>query len=190
MTEKKIQALVFKAQEGDKCALEKIYRHYFKIVYTYVYSKVNHLHDTQEIVSDVFLSLITNIQKYQGKSNFKNFVFGIIKNKLNDYYRNKYNYSDYVQQSYLENEYFFNLAEPEEKVYSKKEKLMKILQKIIDSLKPKYSKVLQLRFFANYSVKDTAKALGISTNNVKVLQHRAIQQAKQIWQSKYEGKID
>lgn len=190
MTEKEIQELVLKAQHGDKDALEKIYRHYFKIVYQYVYSKINHLHDTQEVVSDIFLSLITNLKKYKGQSNFKNFIFGIIKNKLNDYFRRKYNYADYVQQSYLENDYFYNIAEPEEKIYSKKGKLIKLVKNILSLLKPKYARVLKLRFLENYSVKETAQAMGITVNNVKVLQHRAIQKAKKIWLTKYEGKVD
>lgn len=179
MTTKEINKLVLKAQGGDKEALQKLYDHFFNQVYYYVYSRINNLHETQEITSEVFLSMIESIGKYKGQSSFKNYIFGITKNKIRDYIRNKYKTSDYILQSYFA-EQFDQIVE-EEVDNSYKLRLRNALKYVTRLLNPRYAKVLDLRFNQMNSVEETAQILGISDNNVKVIQHRAIKQASQIW---------
>lgn len=181
MTTKEINKLVLKAQGGDKEALQKLYNHFFNQVYYYVYSRINNLHETQEITSEVFLSMIESIGKYKGQSSFKNYIFGITKNKIRDYIRNKYKTSDYILQSYFA-EQFDQIVE-EEVDNSYKLRLRNALKYVTRLLNPRYAKVLDLRFNQMNSVEETAQILGISDNNVKVIQHRAIKQASQIWKN-------
>ena len=184
MTTKDINKLVGRAQEGDKEALQKLYSHFFNQIYYYTYSRINSLHDAQEVTSDVFLSMVEGIKKFQGKSSFKNYIFGITKNKIRDYIRNKYKNSDFVLQSYFEDAAFDMIpaeeVEVEENPY--KELLRNAYIEISKMLNPRYAEVLNLRFNQMNSVEDTAKMMGISANNVKVIQHRAIKQANQIWE--------
>jgi RNA polymerase sigma-70 factor (ECF subfamily) len=177
-----IESLVKKAQNGDKEALESLYKHFFNQIYYYIYSRVNNLHDAQEITSNVFLSMVEGIKKFKGQSTFKNYIFGIAKNKIRDYIRNKYKTADFVLESYFEDATFDQIVE--EKVdRSHKFKLREALAEISKMLNPRYSKVLNLRFNEMNSVEETAKIMGISSNNVKVIQHRAIKQANQIWEN-------
>lgn len=182
MTNKEILRLVKKAQIGDKEALQKLYDHFFYQVYYYVYSRVNNLHDTQEITSEVFLSMVENISSFKGESSFKNYIFGIAKNKLRDYIKNKYRYSDYIQESYFEDQAFDQIIQ-EEPDHSYKQKLRKALNYIMGLLNPRYARVLDLRFNQMNSIEETAKILGVTNNNVKVMQHRAIKQASEIWEN-------
>lgn len=48
---------------------------------------------------------------------------------------------------------------------------------ILDALPPHYRRILQLRFLDGCSVREAAAALGVSTANAKVLQHRALRRA-------------
>lgn len=183
MTTKEINNLVGRAQEGDKEALQKLYSHFFNQIYYYIYSRINSLHDSQEITSDVFLSMVEGIKKFQGKSSFKNYIFGIAKNKIRDYIRNKYKSSDFVLQSYFEDSAFDQIAVEEEvKDTRYQDKLRNAFIEISKMLNPRYAEVLNLRFNQMNSVEETAKIMGISGNNVKVIQHRAIKQANQIWE--------
>jgi RNA polymerase sigma-70 factor (ECF subfamily) len=182
MKNSQIESLVKKAQNGDKEALESLYKHFFNQIYYYIYSRVNNLHDAQEITSNVFLSMVEGIKKFKGQSTFKNYIFGIAKNKIRDYIRNKYKTADFVLESYFEDATFDQIVE--EKVdRSHKFKLRDALAEISKMLNPRYSKVLNLRFNEMNSVEETAKIMGISSNNVKVIQHRAIKQANQIWEN-------
>lgn len=180
MTNQDVTKLVNRAQQGDKDSLQKLYNHFFNQIYYYIYSRINSLHDTQEITSDVFLSLVEGIHKFKGQSSFKNYIFGIAKNKIRDYIRNKYKSADYILQSYFEDSAFDQIAEvkPDN---SYKNRLRIALKEITKMLNPRYAQVLDLRFNQMNSVEETAKILGISDNNVKVIQHRAIKQANQIW---------
>ncbi len=184
MNSKQVNALVQKAQQGDKDALEALYSNFFNQIYYYVYSRVNDQHYAQEITSDTFLSLVEGIHKYEGKSSFKNYLFGICKNKLRDYIRNKYKSSDFVLESNFADNTFDHVATEEvedldEVLY--REKIRKVLDKIKKSMKKRYAVVLDLRFNQMNSVEETAKMLNLTPNNVKVIQHRAIKQAKSIW---------
>lgn len=180
MKNQEIQKLVKKAQNGEKEALEKLYNTFFNQIYYYIYSRINSLHDTQEITSDVFLSMVEGIKKYKGQSSFKNYIFGIAKNKIRDYIKNKYKSSDYVLQSYFEDQAFDQLIE-EKPDRTHRNKLREALEFIAKMLNPRYAQVLDLRFNKMNSVEETAQELGISSNNVKVIQHRAIRQAEKIW---------
>jgi RNA polymerase sigma-70 factor (ECF subfamily) len=186
MTQKKIEKLVKSAQMGEKEALEALYNHFFNQIYYYVYSRINNVHDAQEIVSEVFLSMVEGITKFKGDSSFKNYLFGICKNKIRDFIRNKYKASDYVLQSNFAENSFDNLTS-EDVDYTYKNKLRDLLKHIYKLMKPRYAKVLDLRFNKMNSIDETAAILGISENNVKVIQHRAIKQANAIWEKLNEN---
>lgn len=189
MTSKQVNELVKKAQTGDKDCLEVLYSHFYNQIYYYVYSRVNDQHYAQEITSDTFLSLVEGIHKYEGKSSFKNYLFGIAKNKLRDYIRNKYKSSDFVLESNFAENTFDHVATEEEKDVDEiayRKKIRKILNKIKKNMKARYAVVLDLRFNQMNSVEETAKMLNLTPNNVKVIQHRAIKQAKAIWEEMNE----
>lgn len=181
MTQKKIEKLVKSAQLGEKESLELLYSHFFNQIYYYVYSRINNVHDTQEIVSEVFLSMVEGITKFKGDSSFKNYLFGITKNKIRDFIRNKYKASDYVLQSNFSENSFENLT-VDDVDYTYRNKLRDLLKHIYKLMKPRYAKVLDLRFNKMNTIDETANILGISENNVKVIQHRAIKQANAIWE--------
>lgn len=189
MTNKQVNILVKKAQAGDKDALEALYSNFYNQIYYYVYSRVNDQHYAQEITSDTFLSLVEGIKKYEGKSSFKNYLFGICKNKLRDYIRNKYKSSDFILESNFAENTFDHVATEEVEDLDEVEyrnKIRKILNKIKKSMKARYAVVLDLRFNQMNSVEETAKMLNLTPNNVKVIQHRAIKQAKNIWEKMSE----
>lgn len=182
MTPIEIQKTVDKAQKGDKSALEKLYNHFFNQIYFYVYSRVSSLHDTQEITSEIFLSIVENISEFRGDSSFKNYIFGIAKNKIFNYIREKYQMSDFILESYFADQSFDKIIQ-EEPDFSYRNKLIKAFKLVLQSLNPRYAKVLDLRFNQKNSVQETAQILGISDNNVKVIQFRAIKQAGKVWQN-------
>jgi RNA polymerase sigma-70 factor (ECF subfamily) len=53
---------------------------------------------------------------------------------------------------------------------------------ILGALPDNYRRILELRFLESCSVGEAAVAMGISTANAKVLQHRALRRAAQVAQ--------
>lgn len=191
MRDKSIKELVAKAQQGDNEALEALYKNFYNQLLYYTYSRVNSIHIAQDIVSDVFLSLVEGIKKYKGDSSFKNYLFGITKNKLRDYIKTKYKSESYILESNLADNVFDMIPDlsPSEKEENKnyREKVRTVFGQILHNMKPRYAKVLDLRFNNMCSIEEVAEEMGITSNNVKVIQHRAIKQAKSIWDSMDES---
>jgi RNA polymerase sigma-70 factor (ECF subfamily) len=48
---------------------------------------------------------------------------------------------------------------------------------LLSPLPPRYRQVLELRFLEGYSIQETARQMGTTTGNAKVLQHRALKKA-------------
>lgn len=51
---------------------------------------------------------------------------------------------------------------------------------VLEALPDNYRRILELRFLHGRSIKDSAKELGVSVANAKVLQHRALRLAAQV----------
>jgi DNA-directed RNA polymerase specialized sigma24 family protein len=102
-----------------------------------------------------------------------------------DYIRAKYHGSSYILETNLLENYFENVAAEDAKESKSrseyKKRLRVALKSILSKMKPKYAKVLDLRFNQMNSVNEAAGVMNVTTNNLKVLQHRAIKQAKAIW---------
>lgn len=169
--------LVRLAQDGDEQALIALYQHYLTPIYRYVYSKVGHQPETEDITSEVFLKMVRNLQNFRAESSFKNWLYQIAKNTIADYWRRRYRNFTVSIEEIME----INLVsqsnpaqEDIEKELAEKEARVK---KILDVLPDNYRHVLELRFLKSYSLKDIANELGITVSNVKVLQYRALKKS-------------
>ena len=76
--------------QEDTCIpdMERIYNDYFPMVYNYVFYRLLHRHNTEDIVSHVFMKIFANLQKYDpAKSALKTWIMRITERTLIDYYR-------------------------------------------------------------------------------------------------------
>lgn len=176
--------LIKKALKGDEGAFVALYRKYVAQLYGFVYSKVNSKTDAEDLTSETFYHVLRNLSQYSGKSSFKNWVYGIAKHLILAHYREKYN------KPLLElNE---NVAIPipyEEVDTDEQKKTAEKLQKILVQLPENYRRILELRFLKGYSIVETAKELGITVANAKVLQHRALKKATELIKDENEDLI-
>ena len=120
------------------------------------------------------MQALKNLPKFSFKSTFKNWLYGIAKHLILAHYRQKYN------QTPLELD--DNTATPQNESQDEKEskKNNRLLEDLLKALPERYHQVLELRFLKGYTILETAAALGISEENTKVLQHRALKKANQI----------
>lgn len=66
-------------RQGDSSALEPLYEETSKPIYALCYTYMHNTHDSEEALSETYLSLIRNIEKYRGESGF-NWIYTIAKN--------------------------------------------------------------------------------------------------------------
>jgi RNA polymerase sigma-70 factor (ECF subfamily) len=157
----------------EEKAFEEIFNRYFDIVYRFVCSRVLDRYKAEEITSSVFSILVDNLNKFDKDANLNSFIFGIALNKIRHSWRDK----SLCEESFLE---VFDISIEEVESSANFNKLNKILPKILDTLPENYRFVLQERFINGTPNTEIGKSLDISTNNVRVLIHRALKKAAKI----------
>lgn len=169
--EKKLISL---AKKGDEQAFETLYLKYIKLVYGYVFHKVGRKEDAEDLTSEIWMAVLKNLTEYAANASFKNWIFGIVKHKIMDYYQNKYK----INKAPLVEEIFEaeDNEEDEENLNIKEQKISQILSRLPEN----YSQVLFLRFLKGYTTAEIAKELDLTISNVKVIQYRAIKKAEEI----------
>lgn len=177
--------LVLKAQQGSKEALSELYEIFHNEILYFLYSRIDSLQDAKDLTADVFLSAIEGIDKFKFRSSFKNYLYGIAKVKLINYIKSKYKENSFVLESNM-SEYAFDSIPGEEHddkamELKHRNKIRNLFEIIKSRLSPRHAKVLDLRFMKSNSVSEAADILGITSNNLKVLQHRAIKAAQKEW---------
>lgn len=166
MDEKQVVNL---AQKGDAQAFKILYRKYLKMIYGYVFRKVGKREEAEDLTAEIWLAVVEDLPQFRGTSSFKNWLFGIAKHKILDYYQKKYKIKEIplVEQAFLGKE---NDSD------DKNDKERKV-EAILNQLPNNYQQVLRLRFLKGATTAEIANKLGLSLTNVKVIQYRALKKA-------------
>lgn len=176
--------LVKRAKQGDRTAMELLYRSTFTYIYKYVLSSVNDRDVTDDLVSNIFLNAFTKIAQFRGESTFKTWLHMLARNEIFTFYRGKAVTSRIVNfdEDFLESSFSAEIdIEQEEKQIALKEiDVEKRVAEVLNVLHPRYAEILKLRYLSGMTIKETSQYLKITENNVKVLQNRAIKQASKL----------
>ncbi len=165
------KALIQSALDGQEEAFIKLYRQHVTPLYLFIYKKVNRQEDAEDLTSETFYQALKDLARFSFQSSFKNWLFGIAKNLILAYYREKYNHPRLkLDENFA--------AQKKEQQPQEDQKNLQLIRQILGSLPQKYRSVLELRFMRGYTILETAHALGISEENAKVLQHRALKKAR------------
>lgn len=169
------ELMIQEALNGEEEAFIQIYHQHVTSLYRFIYSKVNNQQDTEDLTSETFYQALKNLRTFSGKSTFKNWLYGIAKHLILAKYRERYNETTVE----LDENTAFAKEAPEEDSKENEQKV-RFLDNLLSSLPQNYREVLELRFLKGYSIIETAEALGITEENAKVLQHRALKKANQL----------
>ena len=82
--------LVARASQGDRDAFGDLYERYLDAIFRYIYYRVNHQQDAEDLTELVFLKAWQNIAScYEKKATFKSWVYRIAHNSIIDHYRTR-----------------------------------------------------------------------------------------------------
>lgn len=71
----------------DQTAFNQLYERYFQRIYNFVYARIRHHADTEEIVQETFAAVFRSIDAFRGQSSLVSWIYGIAKNTLNNHLR-------------------------------------------------------------------------------------------------------
>lgn len=161
--------------EGNDNELVEIIDAYYEGLSLYLNSIVNNICEAEEIMQDTFVKLATKKPKFNGKCEFKTWLYTIARNCALDYIRHRSRFSD---KSIDECFYLSDEADIEKQYLLEEQKIE--LHKTMKKLKPEYFQVLYLMYFEDFNTENISKIMHKSKRQIGDLIYRAKKSLKSI----------
>lgn len=158
--------LVSQAMRGDKEAFIKLMRMHEQGMYKVAWSYLNNEQDVADAMQETILACYENLQNLRNPKYFKTWMYRILINKCNDYWRKKAE--------------CIGLGNIEEKGAEDSDFCRYEWQELLGHLDEKYRSAIVLYYFEGMSVKEIATALDINKNTVLTRLARARRELKKI----------
>lgn len=172
------EQIIAQAVSGDSVAFGLLYDHYHPQIYRFVLVKVGRVHEAEDITHHVFLNAWVNIAGYKHRGfPFSSWLYRIARNAIIDHYRTAkqdVSLDDDVHLSFADIVSVDTVSAIDARLDFEK------VRGAIKKLKPEYQDIIIMRFIEDMSIKDIATIIEKSEGAVKLLQHRAISQLKQL----------
>ena len=177
--------LIKGSQTGKSADFGQIYDHYLPQIYRFVLMKVGHKQEAEDLVHEVFISAWQNISSYLPRGfPFSSWLYQIARNKVIDFYRVKKT----TVAIEMVDESLFKIIDAVEKNLDTDMDLKRVSQAII-KLTPDQQDVVLMRFVEDLSHQEISAALDKSEGAIRLLQHRAINNLKNILEKDDGGQI-
>lgn len=169
-------ALVEQAKKGDERAFASLMNRYRDSIYFMLLKMVNNPFDAEDLTIEAFGKAFRNIESYTPRYAFSTWLFKIATNNCVDFIRRKQLYPsplDHSQEN-IDNATVniqSDLPDPEE-ILINSQKISE-LQEIISQLKPRYKKLIELRYYREYSYEEISSELDLPIGTVKAQLYRA-----------------
>ena len=170
--------LVQLALLDDQKAYAELMDRYKDALFFLLLKMVNNKIDAEDLTIEAFGKAFRNIHLYTPNFAFSTWLFKIATNNCIDFIRkNNANLVSIDQQN--DTEEFFSphvdipasAPDPEESMI--KEQNAKLIQDLVSKLKPRYRRLLELRYFKEYSYEEIAEELELPIGTVKAQLFRA-----------------
>lgn len=129
--------------------------------------------DKEEIISDVFLSVWHNKKKIDNTKPLKNYIAGITKNLIRVKFKKMNKFGTEI---FLENEEQVDLKDID-MIYERDE-INQVIAEELNNMKKQEYQIFCKYYYLSKSVKEIAKEMNLSENNVKVKLHRVRKKLK------------
>jgi len=173
--------LVTRAKNKDDEALSALCEYIYGRVYGFVYFRVNHREDTEDLTGDIVMKIIKALDRQKG--NFHAWMYRIARNAVIDFYRRR-GVRKEVSLTDMYDEPVDERARINENILTQ-EKLRLGLR----ALTADQQEVIVLRFIEGYTNEEVAARMKKTIGAVKLLQFRALRALRKYFRNKgYEIK--
>lgn len=153
------EALLHRAQSGDKDALEELVRRYYDKIYAYCFHHTGDRQTAEDLCQETFCSMLEHLEEYRHYGRFANYLYVIAGNKCKDFYKKK-------KPLYCE------IVPEEENVSAADEEIS--MRELVHKLPRELEEVVILRFYQDLRYRDIARILRISSSLVKYRVKKAV----------------
>jgi len=179
LSEKALQdyQLIKNAIKGDQKSYAGLLERYRDSIYYMLLKMVNNNIDAEDLTIEAFGKTFRNLNQYSPKFAFSTWLFKIASNNCIDFLRKKRNEivsldipsesSDMDQSVPVA----ANILDPEEELI--KQQKVSLMHNIVSKLKPRYRKLIELRYFNEFSYEEISRELELPVGSVKAQLYRA-----------------
>jgi RNA polymerase sigma-70 factor (ECF subfamily) len=168
--------LVQLAIKGDEKAYAELLERYKDAIYYMLLKMVNNKNDAEDLTIEAFGKAFKNIEQYTPNYAFSTWLFKIATNNCIDFIRKKKANIISIDNGDENNEVSppslqSNTLDPEKDMI--KNQKVKLMRSVVHKLKPRYRKLVELRYFKEYSYEEIAQELNLPLGTVKAQLFRA-----------------
>jgi len=158
----------------DRAHFTTLYRACVDRIYGFVFSHVGNHEDAEDITSQVFIKAYRGVDKFAARGTLESWLFQIARNAMADFWRERYRMPAVpLSESW-------DVASPEGlpvlDATAREERVRCLLERLPEN----YRDVLVQRFLRRASISETARNLGVTEANARVLQFRALRRAAEL----------
>jgi len=164
------------ALKGEQKAFTELLNRYQDSIYFLLLKKVGNENDAEDITMETFGKAFNNLSQYTPTYAFSTWLFRIATNNCIDFIRKKktrlQSYDsgvDFHDPDVME--FASSIPNPEDLVI--KEQNAKELNELIKTLKPRYAKLIELRYYKELSYEEIAEEMQLPLGTVKAQLFRA-----------------
>jgi RNA polymerase sigma-70 factor (ECF subfamily) len=168
--------LVEQAIEGDQKAYAELLERYRDAVYFTLLKMVNNASDAEDLTIEAFGKAFKNIRQYTANFAFSTWLFKIASNNAIDFMRKKKLNNISIDETMRDSDAMpVNIRSeqptPEESMITEQKMIM--LRQVVANLKPRYRKLVELRYFYEYTYDEISVETGLPIGTVKAQLFRA-----------------
>jgi len=164
------------AMHGNRNAFASLFDQYYAALYRYFYFHLGNRQEAEDLAGVVFLKAWQNLNKFNpAKGTFKAWIYRVAHNVLIDSYRKQ---RDEVPIDEFQ-DVIHSGKKLEDTLIIKQQ--TELLYKALKTLDERSRAVIIYRFISGFDHHETARLVGISEGNVRVIQLRALQKVKKFF---------
>lgn len=160
---------------ADPGPFEGVYDQHVVGIYRYIYARVGNHPDAEDLTAQVFVRAVEQLDTTRERGQIAAWLYRVAQNATADYWRAFYRLPlvgvDHVAPGWEPAD------EPVTESVDGGDGARLRVDALLRRLPTPYRRVLELRFLERLSVAETARAMGISNGNARVLQYRALRRA-------------
>ena len=160
-------------------SMEEVYNDYFSAAYNYVFYKLLNRENTEDIVSQVFLKVLSHLNAYDpSKASLKTWIFRITDHTLVDFYRKQRpGVSFDHEETGLENVLFVSFEEQyDQELAPERQAVFAALRQLPERERT----FIYYRYYLNISNREIARRMNMNENTVSAIMARARKKLKGI----------
>ncbi len=169
--------LVQKARTGDQHAFAQLLNRYWDSVYFMILKMAHNKDDAEDLTIEAFGKAFKFIHNYEPEFAFSTWLFKIANNNAIDFLRKQRTKTISIDSQGRDADednpvqLQSDTPDPEEVMIHKQK--AEFLKTIVKELKPRYSRLVHLRYFEEYSYEEIAETLNLPLGTVKAQLFRA-----------------